>query len=73
MTKSDFSIIHDNGKVTFVRNQSVAQKKASVGSQSIRVQCFESAQVERVFHYQEREIQRVDQSKKSGIKKIFHW
>lgn len=72
MAQSDFSIIHDKGNVSFVRNQTTAQRRASVGGQSIKVQCFDSAQVDKIFHYQERGIRSVEQPKSSSIKKIFH-
>lgn len=69
MAQSDFSIIHDKGNVSFVRNQTTAQRRASVGGQSIKVQCFDSAQVDKIFRYQERGIRSVEQPKSSSIKK----
>ncbi len=67
----DFSIIHENGKVSIVRNKTAAQERASVESKSMRVQCFDSNQVDRIFHYQEILSERNKQCKESSIRKLF--
>lgn len=53
MAQVDFKIVHKDGDVTIVRNVSAAQKRSAVASQSIKVQCFDSRQIDRIFRYQE--------------------
>ncbi|MDO5526477.1 MAG: hypothetical protein Q4F85_10395 [Prevotella sp.] len=53
MAQVDFKIVHKDGDVTIVRNATAAQKRSAVERQSIKVQCFDSRQIDRIFRYQE--------------------
>lgn len=72
MPHVDFSIIHEEGAVTIVRSKATGQKKATVSGQSMKVQCFDSDQIDRIFHYQELLTKRNESKKESFIKKILH-
>ena len=53
MAQVDFKIVQKDGDVTIVRECKSAQKRAAIGGQSIKVQCFDSRQIDRIFRYQE--------------------
>ena len=53
MNPVDFSIVYDEGDVAIIRNKSVSRRETNASEQRIRVQCFNSDQVERIFRYQE--------------------
>lgn len=70
MAHLDFKVEHKNGNVSFVRKETPAQKRSSVPGQSIRVQCFDAEQVDRIFRYQENNIQVRESKHISVLKKI---
>ncbi len=53
MAQVDFKIVQKDGDVTIVRECKSAQKRAAIAGQSIKVQCFDSRQIDRIFRYQE--------------------
>lgn len=69
MSQVDFKIVHKDGDVTIVRNATAAQKRSAVARQSIKVQCFDSRQIDRIFRYQE--IQSEHGDHKGSILKNF--
>ena len=70
MAQVDFKIVHKDGNVTIVRNTTSAQKRSVKTSRSIKVQCFDSQQIDRIFRYQEIQSKR-DGHQDSILKKLF--
>lgn len=70
MAYLDFKIVQKDGDVTIVRNEKIAQKQSTISSQSIRVQCFDAAQIDRIFRYQENGSQQSETKHVSVLKKI---
>lgn len=71
MAKVDFSIVHDKGEVTIVRNKTAGQRHAEIKSKSIRVQCFDSKQIDRIFRYQELQSAKTEPTKGTSIFRHF--
>lgn len=71
MVKVDFTIVQDGGEVTIVRNKTAGQKRAAVEEKSIRVQCFDSKQIDRIFRYQEIQSVRTETTKGCSFLKHF--
>ena len=67
MVKVDFTIVQDGGEVTIVRNKTAGQKRAAVEEKSIRVQCFDSKQID----YQEIQSVRTETTKGCSFLKHF--
>ena len=59
MSKKDFQIVNDNGRVSIVRTSSSASNKHVLTGQKMRVMCFDSAQIDRIFSIQEHSVRSV--------------
>lgn len=59
MSKKDFQIVNDNGRVSIVRTSSSASNKHALTGQKMRVMCFDSAQIDRIFSIQEHSVRSV--------------
>lgn len=69
MAQVDFKIVQKDGDVTIVRKTTSAQKRAAVAGQCIKVQCFDSQQIDRIFRYQE--LQSAHGENKGSVLKKF--
>lgn len=56
MAQKDFKIINDNGKVSIVRYKTANGSKVTQTGQSMRVMCFDSDQIDRIFSIQEHSV-----------------
>lgn len=56
MSQKDFKIINESGKVSVVRIKGSTGSKHIQTGQRIRVMCFDSAQIDRIFKIQEQSI-----------------
>ena len=54
--KDGFKFIHEGGEVSIVRERGTNSKNSSHPVQRIKVMCFDSAQVDRIFSIQENSL-----------------
>jgi len=54
--KNGFKFIREGGEITIVRERGANSKNNSYPIQRIKVMCFDSAQVDRIFSLQENSI-----------------
>lgn len=53
MSQKNFKIVNDNGKVSIVRSKTASGSNPIQNGQRIRVMCFDSARIDRIFSIQE--------------------
>jgi hypothetical protein len=56
MKKMDFKVVKEGHDVSIVRVKSSAQRDSAHSTQRMRVICFDSAQVDRIFQIQEKSV-----------------
>ena len=49
----NFEFVNDNGDISIVRHKSASRKKSVQVVQRMKVMCFDSAQIDRIFKIQE--------------------
>lgn len=56
MKKMDFKVVKEGHVVSIVRVKSMEQRDRTQSTQRMRVFCFDSAQIDRIFHIQEKSV-----------------
>ena len=59
MKKEGFKYVREGGEVSIVREKPTQAKSGAQTAQRLRVMCFDSAQIDRIFQIQENSLRNV--------------